>query len=87
MSVLAAITLAYLAALVWLTVRVARCPDLYPRQKVLQTLLLWLLPVLGPIWVHWFLTHGTAPLTPHDWGHIPQVRNHYGANHLPPSDR
>jgi hypothetical protein len=63
----------------WLTWKLVRSDDVDLHRKRAQIALVWLIPVLGAIAVHWFIFHGTASVTPADRGHIPQRPNHYGA--------
>lgn len=70
---------AYTAFAGWLTWRVFRSELIEPRRKRAQVALVWLLPALGPVAVHWFLSHGTGTAAPSDRQHIPQRTNHYGA--------
>lgn len=63
----------------WLTLSVMRAEDIELHRKCLQVAIVWLVPVLGAIAVHWFLVHGDAPAPKSDPAHTPQRPNHHGA--------
>jgi hypothetical protein len=46
------------------------------QQKLIQVLVVWLLPLLGSVVVHWFAAHGTTQLPPVE-------RHPYRKNELP----
>ena len=53
---------------------VVQAPWVSRFQKVMQCLLVWLLPVVGAVVVHWFATHGVATLPVADREFVPQER-------------
>jgi len=63
---------------IYLTVRVIRYGGFTERQRLLQFVLIWLLPVLGAAIVHVFLLSDRELPTQSDTDFTPQTLNDYG---------
>jgi hypothetical protein len=62
-----------IAYIVFASILIVRAPAYSKRQKVLQLLLVWLIPLVGAALAHWFATAGVSKLRPVDREFEPRV--------------
>lgn len=61
---------------VWVTVKLARATEYSRTQKVFQLALIWAIPILGAVIVHFILSSSAQPLPSINGAFIQQQENH-----------